>query len=172
MCVLAHHARKTDCGEVCHALQETLGCVLACRFKVRVLRHVLNQRLTCHDAGVNGFPTHVCENVGCKTSSLAYHVGKSATLHDSAKCSSLGHLSYCFGENLFNRCMVWLSVLVKLTVTVNLIDRRGNGRLTTKRYRSMGCTSLQRRGLASSDEHLGCTLRHLAFHALSHEVTS
>ena len=44
--------------------------------------------------------------------------------------------------------------------------------MSTEGYCTMSCTSLQRHSLTLTNENLGCTLCHLGFHALSHQVAS
>ena len=170
--ILAHHSRQTDSCKVRHTLQETLGCILACRLEVRIQRHALQQLLPGHDTGINHLSTNISQNIGSQASTLTYHVSDGSTLHDSTYGCLFSHLTQSISDNLTHGRIVNLAILIKLTSTINLINRLRDSRLTTKGNSTMHSTVLQSHVLTLADEHLGSSLSHLALHTLSHQVTS
>ena len=62
--ILAHHARQTDGSKVRHTLQEALGCILASRLEVWILRHTLQYLMTSHDTGIRNLTTNISQNIG------------------------------------------------------------------------------------------------------------
>ena len=170
--ILAHHARQTDSSKVRHALQETLGSILASRLEVRIMRHTLQNLLTGHNTGIRNLTTNISQNISSQASALAYHVCDGSTLHDGTYGTLLSHLSKSISYNLTHRRIVNLTILIKLASTINLINRLRDCRLTAKGNSTMHGSALQSRSLTLADKHLGSSFSHLALHTLSHQVTS
>ena len=121
--ILAHHARQADSCKVRHALQEALGSILTCRLKVRVMRHALQHLMTGHNTGIHNLTTNISKNIGSQASALTYHVSDGSTLHDSTYGCLFSHLAQSISDNLTHGRIVNLAIFIKLTSTINLINR-------------------------------------------------
>ena len=128
--------------------------------------------MTSHNARIHNLSTNISQNIGSQTSALAYHVSDGSALHNSTYGTLFSHLTQSISNNLTHRRIVNLAILIKLTSTINLINRLRNSRLTTKSNSTMHSTVLQSHVLTLADKHLSSPLCHLALHALSHQVTS
>ena len=170
--ILAHKTRETNRQKISTTLQESFSSILASRFEIRVVRHTLQQLLTGHNTRIRNLTTNISQNIGSQASSLAYHVSDGSTLHDSTYGTLFSHLTQSVSDNLTHRRIVNLAILIKLTSTINLINRLRDSRLTAKDNSTMHGSTLQSRGFTLTDKHLGSSLCHPALHTFSHQVTS